>query len=458
MTAATRPPLTTTTTRRLPRPERTGHGSHHIPHGQGRRPIPLLAIFGDGDAGEKPGGRRPAAPSYGPPRSRPPPAFLPTWRLHQTESRPEERLETAWRSNKGSTLRASCDLPPWPWGSQALRRSAPQRRRGGRAAYGGSQIARRPMRRGSTLRTGSGQGLSPWGSQGRRSRPGEGGGRRTATRWRVVDRPEGIDTAAELRSAAVAVGVAGLAGASRQGRRGRWAAYGGSQIGRRPIPFGSTKSRKPPSGRLDHLIWWSRRGSNPRPLECDSSALPAELRPHSLGRASYRVPARCARGPAQTDLRRSLLESQGPHPSSASLARSEPSSPGVLCHDARSASIGLRIRAAPTLRGSAREPDPQSSLKPMSTETCHSDTPPSLTAPRIRRARTSPCRARSSTPSRPRPQWHARCSCRSIPSLGSSCRPSQPCPPPCARSTRHRHPFFRASGLAPLLRLPSSAR
>ena len=49
----------------------------------------------------------------------------------------------------------------------------------------------------------------------------------------------------------MAVGVAGLAGASRQGRRGRWAAYGGSQIGRRPIPFGSTKSRKPPSGRLD---------------------------------------------------------------------------------------------------------------------------------------------------------------------------------------------------------------
>src|SRR5918996_5994712 len=26
-------------------------------------------------------------------------------------------------------------------------------------------------------------------------------------------------------------------------------------------------------------IWWSRGESNPRPLECDSSALPAELRP-----------------------------------------------------------------------------------------------------------------------------------------------------------------------------------
>src|SRR5687768_18469243 len=29
----------------------------------------------------------------------------------------------------------------------------------------------------------------------------------------------------------------------------------------------------------NYLIWWSRWGSNPRPLECDSSALPTELRP-----------------------------------------------------------------------------------------------------------------------------------------------------------------------------------
>ena len=28
-------------------------------------------------------------------------------------------------------------------------------------------------------------------------------------------------------------------------------------------------------------IWWSRWESNPRPLECHSSALPTELRPHS---------------------------------------------------------------------------------------------------------------------------------------------------------------------------------
>ena len=29
------------------------------------------------------------------------------------------------------------------------------------------------------------------------------------------------------------------------------------------------------------LKWWSRRESNPRPLECHSSALPTELRPHA---------------------------------------------------------------------------------------------------------------------------------------------------------------------------------
>ncbi len=30
-------------------------------------------------------------------------------------------------------------------------------------------------------------------------------------------------------------------------------------------------------------FWWSWRGSNSRPLECHSSALPAELQPHLLG-------------------------------------------------------------------------------------------------------------------------------------------------------------------------------
>src|ERR1043166_7148597 len=41
-------------------------------------------------------------------------------------------------------------------------------------------------------------------------------------------------------------------------------------------------------GRVHHppfLIWWSRWDSNPRPLECDSSALPTELRPHEISSA-----------------------------------------------------------------------------------------------------------------------------------------------------------------------------
>ena len=43
---------------------------------------------------------------------------------------------------------------------------------------------------------------------------------------------------------------------------------------------------EPPSGKPIHTFWtrgwqeWSRRESNPRPLECHSSALPTELRPH----------------------------------------------------------------------------------------------------------------------------------------------------------------------------------
>ena len=28
------------------------------------------------------------------------------------------------------------------------------------------------------------------------------------------------------------------------------------------------------------LFWWTRRGSNPRPLGCEPNALPAELRAH----------------------------------------------------------------------------------------------------------------------------------------------------------------------------------
>ena len=37
------------------------------------------------------------------------------------------------------------------------------------------------------------------------------------------------------------------------------------------------------------LIWWRRGGSNPLPLECHSSALPGELRPHALQKLLYLI-------------------------------------------------------------------------------------------------------------------------------------------------------------------------
>ena len=45
------------------------------------------------------------------------------------------------------------------------------------------------------------------------------------------------------------------------------------------IPFGS-KAKKKDSRMTVLLFWWRRWGSNPLPLECHSSALPGELRPH----------------------------------------------------------------------------------------------------------------------------------------------------------------------------------
>ena len=35
------------------------------------------------------------------------------------------------------------------------------------------------------------------------------------------------------------------------------------------------------------ILWWSRPGSNRRPLECHSSALPTELRPHVYLYSTY---------------------------------------------------------------------------------------------------------------------------------------------------------------------------
>jgi hypothetical protein len=58
---------------------------------------------------------------------------------------------------------------------------------------------------------------------------------------------------------------------------------GSGATGRRT---GTGKAR---SGTFLRADWWSRGGSNPRPLHCERSALPAELRP--LGRGSGTVAA-----------------------------------------------------------------------------------------------------------------------------------------------------------------------
>src|SRR3546814_7079312 len=63
-------------------------------------------------------------------------------------------------------------------------------------------------------------------------------------------------------------------------------------------PIQVCQEAKGPSRSLSQALgnlWWSRRESNPRPLECDSSALPTELRPHTeaasgLGRAPQGPP------------------------------------------------------------------------------------------------------------------------------------------------------------------------
>jgi hypothetical protein len=50
-----------------------------------------------------------------------------------------------------------------------------------------------------------------------------------------------------------------------------------------------SEGENPRTGSSLHCIkWWSRWESNPRPLECDSSALPTELRPHSQRVAALR--------------------------------------------------------------------------------------------------------------------------------------------------------------------------
>ena len=49
-------------------------------------------------------------------------------------------------------------------------------------------------------------------------------------------------------------------------------------------PMPGALKKAPRMRSFDTSLWWSRRGSNPRPLECGSSALPAELLPRAGAR------------------------------------------------------------------------------------------------------------------------------------------------------------------------------
>ena len=65
-----------------------------------------------------------------------------------------------------------------------------------------------------------------------------------------------------------------------------WPASNDERHARRARTACAYKKSGPHRGPLDNS-WWRRRESNPRPLPCDGSALPAELRPQARLRVGY---------------------------------------------------------------------------------------------------------------------------------------------------------------------------
>ena len=57
------------------------------------------------------------------------------------------------------------------------------------------------------------------------------------------------------------------------------------------FPCAGNKKEAPPKRNLLHYLWWRRRESNPRPLPCDGSALPAELRPQAKEYSTEKSPS-----------------------------------------------------------------------------------------------------------------------------------------------------------------------
>ena len=116
---------------------------------------------------------------------------------------------------------------------------------------------------------------------------------RRRTRADAASFPSRTTRSARRRTAATVIGgitrrrrVGPGARRPRDDRQGGCGSAEGPSDPRGVERFGSRGGRRERPGRQRR--WWSRAGSNRRPLQCDCSALPAELRPHSGGCIEFR--------------------------------------------------------------------------------------------------------------------------------------------------------------------------
>ena len=67
--------------------------------------------------------------------------------------------------------------------------------------------------------------------------------------------------------------------------------------------FSSQIKKRRSKNRSVFQFWWTRRGSNPRPLRCERSALPAELRAQKLTYIEYSCFSKLSRGKQELSIR-----------------------------------------------------------------------------------------------------------------------------------------------------------
>jgi hypothetical protein len=71
----------------------------------------------------------------------------------------------------------------------------------------------------------------------------------------------------------------------------------------RRSPRNSADAKTPDPNKIKRFRWWRWGDSNPRPLTCEASALPAELHPHGVALATWRI-VRAGLGTCQSQMRR----------------------------------------------------------------------------------------------------------------------------------------------------------